>query len=192
MLYKICTKCWIEKPTFEFYKRKDRRGWHWFKSKCKECEREESKNRQQKLRDSWHFNSPEMKEKKDKANKKYIEKYREKINQRARWRNKDNYFNVRYRLLHLWQSMKYRCYNPKSKNYKRYWGKWVIIERKSFDEFYEDMSPSYIEHVKEFWYWPKNTQIDRIDPNGNYSKCNCRRVTAKENNSYNHEREFSY
>lgn len=192
MLYKVCSKCWINKPVSEFYKRKERNGWNWIRSACKECEKQASKIRQKKLRDSGHYSSLEMKEKKKLSNKKYTENNREDINKKGRRKNKERYFDVRYRLLHLWQSMKYRCYNPKCSKYKWYGWKWITIEWRTFNEFYSDMSPSYIEHVKDFWYWPKNTQIDRIDPDGNYSKYNCRWVTAKENNSYNHAKEFSY
>ena len=192
MLYKVCSKCWINKPASEFYKRKDRLGWNWIRSSCKECERLASKTRQKILRDSWYYNIPEIKERKKATNKEYEKRNRKEINYRARQKNRRKYYDIRYRLMKLRQSMKYRCYNTKCPKYKWYGGKWIIIERNSFDEFYTDMCPSYKEHVEEFWYWPKYTQIDRIDPNGNYSKHNCRWVTAKENNSYNHEKEFSY
>jgi hypothetical protein len=40
------------------------------------------------------------------------------------------------------------------------------------------MWESYEIHVKE--YWEKNTTIDRINPNLNYCKENCRWATWKE------------
>jgi hypothetical protein len=40
------------------------------------------------------------------------------------------------------------------------------------------MYESYIEHCNK--YWEKDTTIDRIDVNGNYSKENCKRSTMKE------------
>lgn len=187
---KVCTKCGIEKPLTEFYKRKDRNGL-WVKSKCKECERKLSKEYWEKYRKTEIYNSAERKEKRKLSSKQYREKNKELISKKAQEKNQEKYYDVRYRLMKLWQAMKRRCYNSKCNKYCRYWGKWVKIERETFDDFYRDMSPSYIEHVNEFWYWRKNTQIDRIDPNWNYSKNNCRWVTAKENNARNHAREFN-
>lgn len=40
------------------------------------------------------------------------------------------------------------------------------------------MWQQYNEHVKK--YWELNTTIDRIDPNWNYCKNNCRWATCKE------------
>lgn len=187
---KVCTKCKKEKPLSDFYRRKERGGL-WVRSKCKECERKMSREYQEEYRKTELYNSEERKKRRNAQSKKYRSKNTEIIKVKAKVKNKNMYYNVRYRLMKLWQAMKRRCYNPKCDKYIRYWGKWIRIERESFDEFYTDMAQSYEEHVNEFWYWRKNTQIDRIDPNWNYSKSNCRWVTAKENNAHNHEREFS-
>lgn len=76
------------------------------------------------------------------------------------------------RLYRVYQSMMARCKCIKSKSYKYYGWRWIKSEWNTFEEFYEDMYKWYKEWL----------QIDRIDNNGNYSKKNCRWVTAKENN----------
>lgn len=56
--------------------------------------------------------------------------------------------------------------------------KWVSVERKSEGDFKKDMYDGFIKHVKIFGI--ENTTIDRINPNWNYSKENCRRATRQE------------
>lgn len=82
------------------------------------------------------------------------------------------------RFYSLFHGIKSRCSDPKRPYFSIYWGKWIECEWKNFEEFMRDMLPSYEEHVKEFW--ERNTQIDRIDSNKNYSKSNCRWVTTFE------------
>lgn len=74
--------------------------------------------------------------------------------------------------------MKTRCYNPNCKSYHAYWWRWIIVERKNKQEFYDDMRQSFVEHVQK--HWIDDTTIDRIDVNWNYCKDNCRWITRKE------------
>ena len=55
------------------------------------------------------------------------------------------------------------------------------------------MWASYEEHVKK--YWEKDTTLDRINPNWNYCKENCRWATIKEqqnNRTNNHGIEYDW
>lgn len=49
-----------------------------------------------------------------------------------------------------------------------------------YKSFKNDMYDSYVEHLLNN-PGVRNTQLDRINNDGNYSKSNCRWVTAKEN-----------
>lgn len=88
-------------------------------------------------------------------------------------RKYDNYWKhklSRSRIYRIYYGIIERCNNEKSQAYKYYWWRWVKCLWNSFDEFYNDMMPTYNE----------NLTIDRIDNNWDYCKENCRRATMKE------------
>ena len=64
-----------------------------------------------------------------------------------------------------WEGMKQRVGNPNSKHYSYYGGRGIAIDARwnSFEEFYLDMGKR-----------PEGFSLDRIDPNGDYCKSNCR------------------
>lgn len=64
-----------------------------------------------------------------------------------------------------WRSMISRCNNPNNWDYYNYGGRGIIVCDRwlNFDNFVEDMGPK-----------PEGFSIDRINPNGNYEKSNCR------------------
>ena len=70
---------------------------------------------------------------------------------------------------HIWSSMKKRCDDNIVHNYHNYGGKGIGYDERwvYFSNFYEDMGnrPS------------KKHQLDRIDPDGHYTKENCRWTT---------------
>jgi len=76
----------------------------------------------------------------------------------------------------MYKNLNRRCDNKNDKNYKNYGGRGITNEWKSFIEFKNDMYSKYIEHQKEH---DKDTSLDRINNDGNYSKNNCRWATAR-------------
>lgn len=78
------------------------------------------------------------------------------------------------KLYKVWDSMKYRCYNPNCDAFENYGGRGIKIcdeWRRNFHVFYEwAISNGYQEGLS----------IDRINNDGNYEPDNCRWATVKE------------
>lgn len=82
------------------------------------------------------------------------------------------------RFYHIWQLMKQRCGNPNCRDFLRYGKRSIRVEWETFEEFRNDMHQSYLKHLEGFG--EQNTQIERINNDGNYSRQNCKWATIKE------------
>lgn len=80
-----------------------------------------------------------------------------------------------HKLYSIWEAMKQRCCNPKSKYYPRYGGRGVII----CEEWREDPA-RFVEWALQAG-WREGLQLDRIDNEGGYEPANCRFITQQQN-----------
>ncbi len=87
---------------------------------------------------------------------------------------------MKERLYRIYHRMNDRCINEKSFSFSMYGAKGIKNLWESYEDFKNDMSESYNEHIKN--YGEENTQLDRIDNSGNYCQENCHWATRKENN----------
>ena len=80
-----------------------------------------------------------------------------------------------------WENILMRVNAKTGKKFENYSGRGIICEWNNFQEFHADMYVSYLVHIIK--HGAKNTSIDRIDNDGNYSKTNCRWATWKIQNN---------
>ena len=83
----------------------------------------------------------------------------------------------------LWCSMRYRCSNINQKGYKNWGGRGIKVCNRwlIFENFINDMFEEYLKHIDKFG--KRDTCLDRINNNKNYTLKNCRWATRIEQNS---------
>jgi hypothetical protein len=92
-----------------------------------------------------------------------------------------------------WSSMKRRCLVSSCHAYKNYGGRGIGIEMSWFflKNFEKDMYESFLKHIDE--YGEKETTLERIDVNGNYSKENCTwKTNLEQSNNRRNTRTVKY
>jgi hypothetical protein len=84
------------------------------------------------------------------------------------------------RFYKIWAGAIKRCENKNFKQYEDYGGRGITVcdKWKSFENFYGDMYEPYLKFVDN--HGEKNTTIDRVDVNGDYTPDNCRWSTKSE------------
>ena len=90
----------------------------------------------------------------------------------------------RTRVYNSWNGMKRRCNDQNFKFYSYYGGRGITYDPKweTFEGFFEDMGKA-----------PPGHSLDRIDPNGNYTKENCRwLLKSKQQANMRNNRNLTY
>lgn len=80
----------------------------------------------------------------------------------------------RHPLYHVYCSMKERCYNKKTRSYKNYGLRGIVV----CDEWINDFVSFFNWAVKSGW--KRGLTLERKENNGNYEPSNCRWATSKE------------
>lgn len=97
-------------------------------------------------------------------------------------REEDSFFSkcIGRSLYYRWRQMLERCEDPRRKDYCYYGARGVAVcldwhDFRTFRRWF------YYEMIKARDFTVSALSVDRIDSNGDYSPCNCRLISIKEN-----------
>lgn len=102
------------------------------------------------------------------------------------WKTKNlglqTYGSVGRKFYVAWASMKQRCLYEKHSKYNRYGGRGITVCDKwlTYKGFEDDMYEEYVYHLEDHNFNTRQTTLERIDNDGNYTKNNCKWATPKE------------
>jgi hypothetical protein len=89
---------------------------------------------------------------------------------------------------HVYWGMRTRCENSNATSHCNYGGRGIKCLWGTFEDFRDDMYETYIKHIDNFGV--KNTLLDRIDNDGDYTSDNCKWSTRLEQNNNRRKRRW--